>query len=302
MKKLILILLLIKTFDIKGQDLFFGEKHNKFAYANIKDTVAFIEACYYFKGNYWMHLDTLKYNKGKYTNHNYRLKIKNGNYYLFPGNIKLKKSDVIDTSLYPIRIRAYSMYKWSKFFENYEWGNSIWKENEMMFPDHQSTIPEQAYREIDITIHKYESQRIKSFNQWITTIIITNDKKKSKNEYLNTNDSVIINYIWQQLMDSRIMDKSNILYYQTLAIWFCWGIIEPFAFLYGSFSSYIISYGLYKAENYIADRIRSNKTYIISFYYENNLQLEIKIRNNYILGEMSKFKLKNEFKIMKNTD
>ena len=298
MKKIIYILLLIKSFDINGQELFFGKGRHGFVYANIKDSIAFIEFCQQdFKGHYYMRIDTLKYNNGKYANHDYRLEIQSESYKFYPGKIELKKCNVVDTNLYSIRIWAYSEYKWRKFIDNYKWGDTEWKKMRIMKPENISTIPELAYKDIDNSIHEFEVQFIRAFNQRIRTIIITDDEVFSKKEYLNTNDSVMISHIWQQLMDTQIEKGSNFYQYQSLSIWLCWGIIDPFAFLYGSIPSYIISLGLYKAEIFIADRFVSKKTFDILIYSENSKVLKIKLRRDYIVNDMSKFKLRNEFKI-----
>lgn len=298
MRKIIYILLLINSFDIYGQELFFGKGKHGFIYAYITDSIASIESCVRdFKGHYYMHLDTLKYNKEKYVNHDYRLEIQGGSYKFYPGKIELKKCYVIDTNLYAIRISAYSEYKWRKFIDNYKWGDSNWKKIRMMEPEHISNIPEQAYIDIDRSIDEFEVQIIKAFNVRIKAIKITDDRVFSKKVYLNTTDSIVISQIWHQLMDTKIEDRPNIYQYQSLSIWICWGIIDPFAFLYGSIPSYIISYGLYKTELFIADRFVSKKTFDIFVYDDNDKVLKLKLRRNFIVGEMNKFRLTNEFKI-----
>jgi hypothetical protein len=271
------------------QNYLFGQKNLRTIHAIMLDTLIYVEKMEKFKGAPFMDFDTLKLDKETFKGEHYKVKIKGDNLLFFPGKIPLVKQLPNDT-FFKRRNWAYINSNYNEIRKEIDWSYvSPHKLMESLKNDSTliETNPNFSYGLID-TILRYSIDTLLN-NSWqnIDSMIVFKDRTfMKKKRILTTKDPQEISYIWSVLRNNDSIKEVNTqlnMSLQFFPIYILYGVIHPVLFLI-PFPA-MITYGILAVtENFMYDRIRANKTYVIKMYSNNNSQT-LKIRDNSILSQ-----------------
>ena len=301
MKKLLYILLLTSA-CINAQQAYYGRHKDNYIHAMIFGDKAIIDYSWNSKSDGRLTiLDTLEFRNGRYGTGKYSIKYEEGHYIFTRGQVVLSPQIFEDPSLYANRISGYRKTVQNLNKIRYVWMGDRNLEAILNQQDINilpvNTTPVDGYKIIDAETRIFNDS-IKAFCDKFDSIKITDNRLFAKKKYLNTSDAVVISGIWNQLTASTVENRDIVWFYlaQGIALTVTLAAFNLEYIYLVAPGAVILSYGLYAIENMAAERFTAGKTYIISFLDNGTRILKVKVRNDYILGNMLyKFKLQEPF-------
>ncbi len=300
--KNILFIVFILAANFLHATIYYGRNAKELVFVTFKDSIAAIEVCRI--NNIKQprtYIDTLYYQNQSFRNGIARLVWQQDKLLFLPDNILLS-SVASDTAYANIRKEGYLKGFASLLALKYAWvGQDNWHQmNENLdkttVPIPTSALNKLYYRNIQRKARLFENEIVPHYATTFDRVVITDNTLFSNYRYVDSSESRVIQFIWNQLCDNQLVFKKFSLWYLVPfpVIYVGLGLINPvFFFVVPPAVTTWIAITHWMPP--IVSHLDIHKAYIIHFYHQDKMALKVKVKDNAIYYQNHYYALSHDF-------